>query len=69
MNNPSPFHTLAKPAQRALQNAGIEKLEQLSFYSEKEISKLHGIGKNAIVILKQELNQKGLSFKQETNQV
>ncbi len=68
MNNQSPFLKLAKPAQRALQNAGIDNLEKLSSYSEKEISKLHGIGKNAIEILKKELKQKGLSFKKETNQ-
>ncbi|MAT41699.1 MAG: hypothetical protein CL609_05105 [Anaerolineaceae bacterium] len=65
MNNHSPFLKLAKPAQRALQNAGIDDLEQLSKYTETEIAKLHGIGKNAILLLRQELNKKGLSFQQE----
>jgi len=65
MNNQSPFLKLAKPAQRALQNAGIDNLEQLSTYTETEIAKLHGIGKNAILILRQELSKKGLSFHQE----
>ena len=36
---------LSKPAQRALQNEGIITMEQLSEYSEKEVSKLHGIGR------------------------
>lgn len=65
MNNHLPFLKLAKPAQRALQNAGIDDLEQLSKYTEAEIAKLHGIGKNAILLLRQELNKKGLSFQQE----
>lgn len=65
MNNQSPFLKLAKPAQRALHNAGIDNLEQLTKYTETEITKLHGIGKNAILVLRQELNKKGLSFQQE----
>lgn len=53
---------LAKPAQRAIQNAGITTIEQLSGYSEKEIAELHGIGKNAVLIIRQILKEYGLTF-------
>lgn len=54
---------LAKPAQRALANAGITSLEQLAGYREEEIAELHGIGKNALAKLKEVLIRKGLQFK------
>ncbi|ADY51412.1 hypothetical protein Pedsa_0840 [Pseudopedobacter saltans DSM 12145] len=53
---------LAAPARRALENAGIDTLNKLSLYSEKEILKLHGIGKTAIPKLKEALLTKGLTF-------
>lgn len=53
---------LAAPARRALENANISTLEQLSKYSEKDILKLHGIGKATIPILKQQLENAGLQF-------
>lgn len=53
---------LYAPARRALENANIGSLKQLSKFSEKEILKLHGIGKTAIPILKSELNKSGLTF-------
>jgi len=54
---------LSAPAQRALKNEGIKTIKQLSLYSEKEILKLHGIGKTAIPILKKELKKEKLKFK------
>lgn len=56
------LNKLAKPAQRAIQNAGISSIEQLSKYSEKEVSELHGVGKSAMVIIKQTLEGNGLTF-------
>ncbi|WP_276501580.1 hypothetical protein [Terrimonas pollutisoli] len=53
---------LAKPAQRALINAGITSLHQLAKYSEEEIALLHGIGPNALRQIKQAFKEKGLSF-------
>lgn len=53
---------LANPAQRAIQTLGITTIEQLSKYSEKEIAELHGIGKNAMKIIAQTLNEIGLTF-------
>lgn len=53
---------LAKPAQRAIMNAGITTLEELSSYSEKEFKELHGIGNNAIETTKKVLSEQGLNF-------
>lgn len=53
---------LYAPARRALENADIKTLKQLSKYSENDILKLHGIGKTAIPILKRELKNAGLTF-------
>ena len=53
---------LSQPALRALAGAGIKNLQQLSKFSEKEISDLHGMGPTGIVALKKALKAKGLSF-------
>lgn len=54
---------LAKPAQRALANAGIDSLELLATYSLKEVSVLHGMGPNALARLRAALESAGLSFR------
>ena len=59
------FPKLAAPAQRALANAGILNLQQLSSFRESQIKKLHGIGPNALQELHQALKAKGLSFAKE----
>lgn len=53
---------LAKPAQRALANAGITSLKELTSFTEKRVSELHGIGPNALVKLKEAMAENGLSF-------
>jgi hypothetical protein len=53
---------LAAPAQRALPAAGIQRLEQLTKFTEAEIKQLHGMGPNALGKLRQALADKGLSF-------
>lgn len=53
---------LAKPAQRAIQNEEITTIEHLSKYSEKEFSELHGIGKNAMNIIKRIMSENGITF-------
>lgn len=55
---------LSAPARRALAGAGYTRLEQLAEVTEAEIAALHGIGKNALVILRQQLAERGLSFRQ-----
>jgi hypothetical protein len=62
-NSPiSDFPRLSQPAQRALAAAGIQNLKQLSKYSEAEIKYLHGIGPNALNLLRSALAAQGLSF-------
>jgi hypothetical protein len=56
---------LAAPAQRALAGVGIQRLDQLTKFSEKEIKELHGIGPNALKQLHAALKTKGLSFAAE----
>ena len=56
---------LASPAQRALAAAGITQLVQLTRLSEAELTRLHGIGPNAIKTLRLALSEKGLSFRPE----
>lgn len=51
-----------RPAQQALTEAGIQRLEQLTRFSEKEILRLHGMGPKALGILRQALADRGLSF-------
>jgi hypothetical protein len=53
---------LANPARRALAAAGIQRLGQLTKFSEGEVRQLHGIGPNAFKQLRQALTAKGLSF-------
>ena len=53
---------LAKPAQRALAEADIRRLKQLTKLSEDEVKQLHGIGPNALAQLRRALIAKGLSF-------
>ncbi len=61
---PNPFLSIiSAPALRALRNAGIETLEQLSTYSEDEILQFHGMGKSSIPKLKNALSNSELRFK------
>lgn len=54
---------LSKPAMRAFTGAGYVKLEQFAELTEKEVLELHGVGPTAIVLLRQALADKGLSFR------
>jgi hypothetical protein len=53
---------LAAPARRALDAAGIQRLDQLTQFSEADIKQLHGIGPNALDQLRRALAAHGLSF-------
>ncbi len=57
------FAFLNAPATRALENAGIKTVKQLSKYSEKAILELHGMGNSSIPVLKDALVNAGLNFK------
>jgi DNA-directed RNA polymerase alpha subunit len=56
---------LGKPANRALKNAGIETVDQLTSYSEKDLLSLHGFGPKALGIIKIILQENGLLLKEE----
>jgi hypothetical protein len=46
-----------------LENKGITSLKQLTKYTEREISELHGMGPSSIPKLKLALKKEGLTFK------
>lgn len=54
---------IGAPATRALDLVGVQRLADLTRFSEKEITQLHGVGPNAINKLRLALHEKGLSFK------
>lgn len=53
---------LAAPAQRALAAAGVTRLAQLARFSEAEVKAWHGIGPNALAVLRQAMQANRLSF-------
>jgi hypothetical protein len=53
---------LPAPARRALAQAGFERWSELAAVSETEIAELHGIGKNALVLMREALKARGLAF-------
>lgn len=53
---------LAAPARRALNGAGILRLEQLTTRTEAEILKLHGMGPRAMEQIRHALAARGLTF-------
>mgnify|MGYP002621334803 CR=1 FL=1 len=54
---------LSNPARNALLHYGVDTVQELSTYTEKEILELHGIGKASLPVLKSALAEQGLSFK------
>jgi hypothetical protein len=54
---------LAAPARRALMGAGYVRLEQLAEADEADIMRLHGMGPNAMAVLRQALAERGLTFR------
>jgi len=55
--------SLAAPARRALEGAGLTTLGKLAKKSEAQVSELHGMGPNAISKLRALLKKDGLSFR------
>jgi len=53
---------LAAPARRALENAGIKTISQLSNYTENQLLTFHGMGPGSIPKLRKALKDHGLSF-------
>lgn len=57
------FSELAAPARRALENAGIRTVSQLTGYAKSDLLKLHGIGPSTIPKLRKLLSSRNLDFK------
>ncbi|SOC06451.1 RNA polymerase alpha subunit [Ureibacillus xyleni] len=55
---------LSSPARNTLVREGIDTLQKLSKYTEKEILKLHGIGPTSLPLMRSSLEEEGLSFKE-----
>jgi len=53
---------LAKPAQRALANAGIKTMADFSRFTQAEVANLHGIGPNALKEITRTMQETGISF-------
>jgi hypothetical protein len=53
---------LSNPARNALLYHGIDTIDKLSAYSEKQILSLHGIGKASLPVFRAALAAHGLSF-------
>ena len=54
---------LAAPARRALLGAGYTRLEHITEVKESDVMKLHGMGPNAMRVLRTALQERGLSFR------
>ena len=56
---------IAMPARRTLEKEHIDSLRKLSDYSENELLKFHGFGKNTISKLKNYMKENNISFKNQ----
>ena len=54
---------IGAPATRALAGAGLTRLSQLTEHREADVSALHGVGPEAVRLLREALAQRGLSFR------
>lgn len=55
---------LSNPARNALLHHGIDTIQKLSEYTEKEILKMHGIGKASLPTFRKALEEQGLTFRE-----
>lgn len=53
---------VSRPALRALDAAGLRRLSDLTRVAEAELAELHGLGPNALRILRTALEEQGLRF-------
>jgi DNA-directed RNA polymerase alpha subunit len=58
---------LGRPANRALKDQGIETVNQLTAYTEKDLLALHAFGPKALGIIKRVLEEENLLLKEEEN--
>lgn len=60
---PDDLPKLARPARRALAQAGIKGLGQLTRMQEAEVARLHGMGPKAMQCLREALAANGQAFR------
>lgn len=53
---------IGAPGGRALEAAGITRLDQLSALRERDLLRIHGVGPKAVRILRSALEERGLAF-------
>ncbi len=56
---------LSNPARNALLHHGIDTIQKLSEFTEKEILKIHGVGKASLPAFRKALEEQGSAFKRE----
>ena len=61
MSSPLP-NKLAAPARRALASAHVDTLDDLRKLSEAQVKKMHGMGPNAMRILREAMEAAGVDF-------
>ena len=54
-----------RPALRALSAAGVSSLEDLTRLREEDLRHLHGVGPEALAVLREALAEQGLSLRGE----
>ena len=54
---------LASPARRALDGAGVHRVADLARWREADIAALHGMGPNALTMLRTAMKKRRISFK------
>ena len=54
---------IGRPAAGALHAIGIDRLEQLTAMTERELLAIHGVGPKAVAILRETLAERGLEFR------
>ena len=56
--------SIGKVAARELARAGFTSFEDLANASKKSLLAIHGVGPKAVTILEEELEKRGLSYKE-----
>ena len=62
---PGSLPNMGRPATAAPAQIGVRNVEDLAGYTEQEILALHGVGTNAIRILRPVMEEMGIRFRDE----
>lgn len=61
----SPLPRIGAPATRALERAGVTRLDQLASWSRSRLLATHGVGPKAVAILEEALGARGMGLAAE----